>query len=210
MTQRMKVGIDENGTGAWAGPAYVTGVCMPEDWTMELRDSKDIKAHVHEFASVLLSLDHHTVVIQPEEIDDRGLVPCLLRAYRQIARHFQAKYPDCLIVIDGDRVPSGVRNCKGIKDGDDFVPHIQAAAIIGKSLRDKFMIEMAKKYPHYKWETNAGYGTEDHREGLNRKGLTPLHRTSFKPVRKFLRNPPDPIGANPVTKDLYSQWKRTE
>ena len=72
------------------------------------------------------------------------------------------------------------------------------------------MTEQARLYPHYKWETNAGYGTEQHREGLNRKGLTPLHRTSFKPVRKFLRIQPDPIGANPVTKGLYSAWKKND
>ena len=207
---RMKVGIDENGTGAWAGPAYVTGVCMAEDWHMELRDSKDIKKHVHKFASVLLSLEHHVVVISPEEIDERGLIPCLMRAYRTIARFFQEKYPDCLIEIDGDKVPSGVRNVKGVPDGDDFVPHIQAAAIIGKSLRDKYMIEQAKKYPYYQWETNAGYGTPQHREGLNRHGLTPLHRVSFKPVRKFLREPPDPIGANQVTKALYLAWTKND
>lgn len=204
----MKVGLDETGTGAWSGPAYVTGVCMPEDWHMELRDSKEIKEHVHKFASVLLSLDHHVVVIPPEEIDESGLVPCLLRAYKKIARHFQEKYPDCLIVIDGERVPSGVRNCKAIPKGDSLVPHIQAAAIIGKSLRDSYMTEQARLYPGYKWETNAGYGTADHLEGLNRRGLTPLHRVSFKPVRKFLRNSPDPVGANPVTKDLYSAWKK--
>lgn len=208
MTQRMKVGVDKNGTGAWAGPAYVTGVCMPEDWFMELRDSKEIKEHVHKFASVLLCLDHFVVVIEPEEIDAEGLMPSVVRAYRKIARHFQAKYPECLIEIDGNRVPSGVRNCKGIPQGDQKVPHIQAAAIIGKSLRDKFMAAQAEQYPAYQWETNAGYGTEKHREGLNRCGLTPLHRVSFKPVRKYLRFQPDPVGANPVTPGLYSAWKK--
>ena len=207
---KMKVGIDENGTGAWCGPAYVTGVCMPEDWHMELRDSKEIKAHIHEFASVLLSLDHHVVVIEPEDIDELGMTACLLRAYRKVARHFQAKYPDCLIEIDGGRAPSGVRNCRAIPQGDSKVPHIQAAAIIGKSSRDKYMIEQTKVYPGYKWETNSGYGTPDHLEGLNAHGLTPLHRVSFKPVRRFLRNPPDPVGANPVTKDLYSAWVKRD
>jgi ribonuclease HII len=210
MGPRMKVGLDENGTGAWAGPAYVTGVCMPEDWWMELQDSKEIKAQVHAFASVLLSLDHFVVVIEPEEIDEHGMMPCLVRAYRKIARHFQAKYPDCLIEIDGNRVPSGVRNCAGVPGGDSKVPHIQAAAIIGKSLRDRFMAEQAEKYPAYKWETNAGYGTEQHREGLNRCGITPLHRVSFKPVRKHLRVQPNPIGANPVTAGLYSAWRKQE
>lgn len=207
---RYKVGMDENGTGALAGPAVVTGVCMPEDWYMELRDSKEIKAQVHKFASVLLSLDHKIVWIEPEDIDERGMTACLTRSYREIARHFQAKYPDCLIEIDGNRVPKGVRNCKGIPQGDQKVPHIQAAAIIGKSTRDSFMTEQARLYPGYKWETNSGYGTIHHLEGLNAHGLTPLHRTSVKPVRKFLRTPSDPVGANPVTRGLYSAWKKND
>jgi len=204
---RYKVGIDENGCGAWCGPIYVTGFCAPEDWSMVLQDSKKIKSEVASYESVLSLMEFHIEVISPEDIDTEGMVHCLLKAYRKVARHFQAKYPECRIEIDGSRAPSGVRNIKAVKNGDTFVPHIQAAAIIGKARRDAYMKEQAQLYPGYKWETNAGYGTADHLEGLNAHGLSPLHRTSFKPVRKFIRHAPDPVGANPVSRHLYNIWK---
>lgn len=206
----MKVGIDENGVGSWAGPAYVTGVCVPEEWTAELRDSKEIKPIIHAVAATLLCLDHKVEIIPPEEIDELGMLACLLRAYRRIARHYRDLHPGCLVDIDGTRAPSGVAGVRAVPHGDQTHPHIQAAAIIGKSLRDKYMIEQARLFPGYGWSTNAGYGTPGHVEGLNARGLTPLHRVSFKPVRKFLRNPPDPVGANPVSGDLYAAWKKRE
>lgn len=206
------VGIDEVGTGAWCGAAYVAGFCEDEDWeknaTLGLKDSKELdKPVIYALAKDLARHEHRIEIISVEDIDEKGLIPCLLHAYKVICKHFLEKYPDCQPLIDGNKTPNGVRCC-AIPDGDSKVPHIMAAAIIAKAARDAYMIEMAKQYPYYKWETNVGYGTADHIEGLNAHGLSPIHRVSFKPVRKFLRNPPDPVGANPVTKELYSAWKK--
>jgi ribonuclease HII len=209
---KYKVGIDEVGTGAWAGPAYVCGICAPEDWSIEgLRDSKKLdKPKIYRFDEILSTLDHKIEVISVEDLDFRGMIPSLLRAYRRISKFFQEKYRDVRIEIDGVRVPSGIKNCVSIKGGDNTIPHIMAAAILAKARRDKYMIEMAEKYPGYQWETNVGYGTSDHFEGMNHRGLTPLHRVSFKPVRQFLHNAPDLVGANRVSRDLYTAWKRND
>ena len=63
--------------------------------------------------------------------------------------------------------------------GEDNSKAIALASIIAKVYRDNLMIEYSKKYPHYLFEKNKGYGTKAHRESINKYGLTELHRSSF-------------------------------
>ncbi len=65
---------------------------------------------------------------------------------------------------------------------------IAAASIIAKVTRDRIMIELAEQFPGYSWETNKGYGTKQHREGLALLGITPHHRQSYKPVQLVIAN----------------------
>ena len=70
--------------------------------------------------------------------------------------------------------------------GDGKSLSIAAASIIAKVTRDRLMKEFALAHPGYGWETNVGYGTRAHYEGINKLGVTPLHRRSFAPVRAAL------------------------
>jgi ribonuclease HII len=74
---------------------------------------------------------------------------------------------------------------KGIIKGDSLSHSIAAASIIAKTTRDQWMIRIAKKYPEYQFEKNMGYGTPEHLEALAKYGVTPIHRKSFAPVRKY-------------------------
>ena len=65
---------------------------------------------------------------------------------------------------------------------------IAAASIIAKVERDKFMLNIDKEYPEYKWKKNKGYGTKDHQNALNLNGVSKYHRKSFSPIRKILRS----------------------
>ena len=95
--------------------------------------------------------------------------------------------PD-LTLIDGNFAPIGLKNFKTIINGDEKIKVISAASIIAKVHRDQLMIKLAKKFSNYAWESNFGYGTKAHFEGLKKFGVTSHHRKSFKPIHKILSN----------------------
>ena len=68
-----------------------------------------------------------------------------------------------------------------LKKGDLLVKEISAASIIAKVERDRYMIELSKKYPGYGFEKHVGYGTGLHQRMMEELGLTPEHRKSFRP-----------------------------
>ena len=71
--------------------------------------------------------------------------------------------------------------------GDEKSVSIAAASVIAKVYRDNLMKEYAKKYPHYDFENNAGYGTKKHLEGLKEHGVTPIHRRDFEPIKSMVQ-----------------------
>jgi ribonuclease HII len=80
--------------------------------------------------------------------------------------------------------------------GDGCCHSIACASIVAKVTRDRLMRALARRHPHYHWETNAGYGTAEHHAGLASHGLTPHHRRSFSPVAQLdvtlsVRHPDD-------------------
>jgi ribonuclease HII len=71
-----------------------------------------------------------------------------------------------------------------IVKGDDKYLSIAAASILAKVKRDEYMAKLAEVYPHYGWESNAGYHSKGHAEALKEHGVTPYHRTQY--VRNFI------------------------
>jgi ribonuclease HII len=72
---------------------------------------------------------------------------------------------------------------RAIIDGDALSRSIAAASIVAKVVRDRIMDSLAEAYPGFGWQTNRGYGTADHRDAINRLGVTPHHRRTFAAVR---------------------------
>ena len=70
--------------------------------------------------------------------------------------------------------------------GDALALSIAAASIVAKVRRDGMMVALSQQFPGYGWETNMGYGTRSHAEGLARLGVSPHHRRSFKPIHNIL------------------------
>ena len=93
--------------------------------------------------------------------------------------------PD-LALIDGNRTPDLACPARAIVRGDGRSFSIAAASIVAKVTRDRIMADLARQFPGYGWERNAGYGTAEHRAALARLGPTVHHRPSFAPVRAVL------------------------
>ena len=153
-----------------------------------LKDSKkisfkkrqEISDHIksHSFYAIGLS----TV----DEILDLNILQASLLSMKRALDQLPIK-PD-LTLIDGNFAPNGLKNYKTIINGDEKIKVISAASIIAKVFRDKLMIKLAEEFSNYAWESNFGYGTKAHLEGLKKFGVTSHHRKGFKPIHKILSN----------------------
>jgi ribonuclease HII len=86
-----------------------------------------------------------------------------------------------LVLVDGNRkIPKINYPQKTIIKGDDKILSIALASIIAKVIRDKKIITLAKKYPHYHFEIHKGYPTKLHRKLLKKYGPCKIHRRTFK------------------------------
>ncbi|MEX2454175.1 MAG: ribonuclease HII [Rhodospirillaceae bacterium] len=184
-------GVDEAGRGPWAGPVVAAAVILPAALPAVLADglddSKKLSALRREifcaelFACAEIGIGAASVC----EIDRDNILAAtftaMCRAIRALAR------PPDSVLIDGNRLPPGIP-CPGrtVVGGDGLSLSIAAASIVAKVTRDRAMKALAPRYPDFGWDSNAGYGTRQHQEGLRVAGVTPHHRRSFAPVAKIL------------------------
>lgn len=128
-------------------------------------------------------------VVEPEAIDRLNILGATMLAMTLAMENLCAalRRTELAAVIDGNLTPHG--RCDGwhwparaIIGGDATQPAISAASILAKEYRDRLMREAARRFPHYGWERNKGYGTAAHLAALRQHGASPLHRLSFAPV----------------------------
>jgi len=120
-------------------------------------------------------------------IDKINIEQATFKAMKNCLNKLKVK-PD-LILVDGNRsLPKINYWQKTIIKGDDKILSIALASIIAKVMRDKKMIKLSKKYPKYHFEIHKGYPTKLHRKLLKKYGPSKIHRKSYKPVRKIIKN----------------------
>jgi ribonuclease HII len=185
-------GIDEAGRGPWAGPVVAGAVILnpatlPKKLRQGLDDSKKLKpARREELFQVLQDhADFGVGIAEVGEIDDVNILQATLNAMGRALNGLEGT-PD-IALVDGNRPPKLPCEVQCIIKGDALSLSIAAASIVAKVTRDRMMVGLAEDYPGYGWERNAGYGTKAHQQGLERLGVTPHHRKSFKPIINILR-----------------------
>ncbi len=186
----MILGIDEAGRGPWAGPLVVGAVVLGVAQIEGLDDSKKLTKKKRE------SLEKEIVAhasayglgwVSAKELDELGMSEALRLATRRAVEQIHVPYHE--IIIDGT-VNFLAGTIKGryvttMPKADALIPSVSAASILAKVARDRYMAEQDKIYPGYGFGRNAGYGVAVHREAIERLGVTPLHRLSFAPLRKY-------------------------
>ncbi|MEM9851980.1 MAG: ribonuclease HII [Pseudomonadota bacterium] len=187
-------GVDEVGRGPWAGPVTACAVILePGRVPQGLRDSKTLShARREALAAQILAVGQVAVVhVDVDEIDRTNILAASMTAMaRALARLEPA--PD-LALIDGNRVPEDLPfAARAVVRGDATSEVVAAASIVAKVTRDRLMVALSQQFPGYGWHSNAGYGTAAHRAGLEKHGVTPHHRRSFKPVHNILCAPKMP------------------
>lgn len=181
-------GVDEVGRGPLAGPVTAAAVILdPAHIPDGLNDSKKLSAKKRQALhdELLLCADVSIAHASVEEIDELNILRAShLAMERAVAGLKQS--PDHLL-IDGNMIPRGLTgSSEAIVKGDSRSVSISAASIVAKICRDYVMWDLAQHYPGYGWETNAGYPSKSHKSALEKLGVTPHHRRSFKPVHNIL------------------------
>ncbi|MDS3577396.1 ribonuclease HII [Streptococcus pneumoniae] len=180
-------GIDEVGRGPLAGPVVAAAVILPKNCKIKgLNDSKKIpkKKHLEIFQAVQdQALSIGIGIIDNQVIDQVNIYEATKLAMQEAISQLSPQ-PEHLL-IDAMKLDLPISQTSIIK-GDANSLSIAAASIVAKVTRDELMKEYDQQFPDYDFATNAGYGTAKHLEGLTKLGVTPIHRTSFEPVKSLV------------------------
>ena len=151
-----------------------------------LKDSKKIsfKKRLEISEHIKLNSYYSIGIASVDEILDLNILRASLLSMKRAVDKLSKK-PE-LVLIDGNFAPQGLKNFKTIINGDEKIKVISAASIIAKVYRDNLMIKLSEKFSNYAWDSNFGYGTKAHLNGLKKFGITSHHRKGFKPLHKML------------------------
>lgn len=178
----IEAGCDEAGRGCLAGPVVAAAVVLPKKYRHKLlNDSKQLTRAEREALRLDIERDAMSwavAEVDHEEIDRINILNASFLAMHRAIEKLTVK--PSLLLIDGNRFNPYADIChECIIKGDGKYLSIAAASILAKTHRDNLMQDLAAKFPGYSWETNVGYPTEAHRDGIKQLGITPYHRRSF-------------------------------
>lgn len=182
-------GVDEVGRGPLAGPVTAACVVLPEDFdVLGVDDSKKLSEKKREelFDRIMekalawgIGMCDNRVIdeINILEATKKAMAEAVWAADRQLKEKGLAGVQHLLIdavTLKAVNIPQ-----TSIIKGDANSLSIAAASIIAKVTRDRLMTEYHRQYPFYGFDSNKGYGTKAHYEGIDKYGITPIHRKTF-------------------------------
>lgn len=182
-------GLDEVGKGAWAGPLVAAAVILPEGYHPKgLKDSKALTpiSRKQIYLEIVKNAANWSVGIVSERIIDRlGVSEANIRAM-EIALQKLTVEPDFLLVDYLLLKHLSIPSLSFIK-GDQRIVSVAAASVVAKVTRDFILTEEHKKFPQYGFDKHKGYGTSEHYQMICKNGICQIHRQSFAPVKKILK-----------------------
>ena len=174
-------GVDEAGRGPLAGPVCAAAVILPRGLEIDgLDDSKKLSGKKREklFDDIVnAAVSYGIAFAGVEEIEEYNILGATFMAMNRAIEQLSPK-PE-LALIDGNRNKGICIESRCVVKGDSKCADIAAASILAKVTRDRYMLEMAEKYPQYRFEQHKGYGTKLHYEMLREYGPSPIHRRDF-------------------------------
>lgn len=199
----LTVGFDEAGRGPLAGPVCAAAVILPPDFPIEiLNDSKKLSEKKRLAAEEIIKRDAMWGIgmVDHKKIDEINILQASLLAMRLAWEDLEKKIPvitsapsviasearqststyQLTGITDGTRCPDVPFECRAEPKADGKYPCVMAASILAKTCRDRFMLEMDKKYPEYGYARHKGYPTPEHKKICRQSGPSPIQRLSFK------------------------------
>jgi ribonuclease HII len=181
-------GVDEVGRGPLAGPVVACAVVMPAD-ARAIRGVDDSKALVGlQREKLAKRIQERALAVgigaaSVREIDRINIYHASVLAIRRAITRLSVMPHH--VLIDGNPIRTLGIEHTAVVGGDACCHSIACASIVAKVTRDRLMRALARRHPHYRWETNVGYGTAEHHAGLAAHGITAHHRRSFTPVAQL-------------------------
>ena len=174
-------GVDEAGRGPLAGPVCAAAVILPGGAViLGLDDSKKLTEKKREALYDVIketAVSYGIAFASEKEIDEMNILNATFLAMNRAVEKLGVK-PD-LALIDGNQKPhTGINEVTVIK-GDGKSMSIAAASVLAKVTRDRYMLELDKKYPQYEFRKHKGYGTKLHYEKILEYGISDVHRKTF-------------------------------
>lgn len=197
-------GVDEAGMSPLAGPVVAGAVILPDGFHEHgVNDSKQVTPERREALAEIIreaAVAWGIGTVEPEEIDRINIYHAGLLAMRRAVEALQPA-PDYLLVdartVPGVRIPQ-----EGIIKGDTKSLSIAAASILAKVARDRLMVEFDERYPGYGLAQHKGYPVRSHVLAIQKLGVLPIHRRSFRPVQDAMRERGE-VGAAPQQQSLF-------
>ena len=178
-------GVDEAGRGPLAGPVCAAAVILPPEIEIPgLNDSKkltDKRRRALYDVIIENAVSYGIAMVHEKEIDEINILQATFNAMEQAILQLSVK--PAMALIDGNRERPFPVPVQTVVKGDSLSANIAAASILAKVTRDRYMEEMAEKYPQYGFEVHKGYGTKAHYAALTEHGMSPIHRCTF--LKKF-------------------------
>ena len=174
-------GVDEAGRGPLAGPVFAAAVVLGRGQIIDgINDSKQLSEKKREALFDKIkeeALCYSIALVDEKTIDEINILNETFLAMKKAIEGLEIK-PD-FAMIDGNKTPDLDIDCEAVVKGDANSVSIAAASILAKVSRDRYMFEMAEKYPEYKFEKHKGYGTKLHYQMLDEYGPSEIHRQTF-------------------------------
>jgi ribonuclease HII len=182
-SESLVAGCDEAGRGCLAGPVFAAAVILPPGFSHKLLNDSKKMSELNRLLLRDIIMEKATAwaigMCDHREIDRVNILNASFLAMHKAIELLQIR-PEFLI-IDGNRFkpyPKIDHQC--VIGGDGIYTAIAAASVLAKTARDAYMNQLHKKFPQYGWDKNKAYATAAHREALNKYGISPYHRKSFR------------------------------
>lgn len=189
----IRIGVDESGTGAWAGPFVVCACAFVSTPPKGLKDSKKLSdARRFELTAELVDPNVAILAIKNVEVQsiailgqqkawESAVLEVTLSVLSELTSRSSGTTVEVVIDGNGSKHLADVLRKQGVRfrfeaKADASYPEVSAASIVAKTERNVHMRNLARLYPQYGWAKNAGYGTPDHDAALRLHGRTPQHR----------------------------------
>ena len=178
-----EAGCDEAGRGCLAGPVFAAAVILPPDFKNDkLNDSKQLtEKQRYQLRDIIIreAAAYAVAKLDAPKIDEINILNASIKSMHLALDQLEVR-PE-FIIVDGNRFkPYGDIKHQTIVKGDGKYMSIAAASVLAKTFRDDFMKQIDKEFPQYNWAKNKGYPTADHRAAIEKYGITPYHRRSFR------------------------------
>ena len=174
-------GVDEAGRGPLCGPVCCAAVILrPESRFDYLTDSKKVSEKRREklYEEIVANaLDWAVVLVDNEQVDSLNILGATMLGMQQAVQ--QLKSAPELVLVDGNRAPALACLSETVVKGDANSASIAAASILAKVTRDRFMLELDRKYPQYGFAKHKGYPTREHYAAIEEYGICEFHRRTF-------------------------------